>query len=151
MRFLNFVFVALLLSCSTNSKKQELPKKPAVQYQYEPNVSTLTGVLKREMFWGPPNYGGDTLIDTKEYYAILHLDEPIELIGDTTNHFNSARSDVKKIQVLGGGSFGPLMGKRVTIKGKLMGAQFGHHHTDVLVIPSAVGSEVGENSAKDPR
>jgi hypothetical protein len=137
MKFTGLIFVALLFSCSDKSRTQEAPK-PAVQYHYEPEISTLTGILRKEGFWGPPNYGGDTLIDTKEYYAILHLDEPIDLVGDTTNHFNSARSGIHKVQVLGGGSFSRLMGKKVTIKGRLMGAQFGHHQTDVLIIPTAV-------------
>ncbi len=131
----------LLAGCSSGENAEEsqsaqtdsLKNEQAQAYHYEPETSTLTGKLEMENFWGPPGYGEDTLTDMKENCAMLTLDAPIDVLADTSSEFNESVNDVGVIQLASTIKLNAYIGKHVTLKGKLFGAQTGHHHTPVLL------------------
>ncbi len=134
------IILSLFLAACSSDNYQEgsqvdsIDKKEQAQpYQYEPAISTLAGKLEMENFWGPPGYGEDTLTDMKENCAILILDAPIDLLADTSSEFNQAVDSIGIIQLASAKNLNGYVGKRVTLKGKLFGAQTGHHHTPVLL------------------
>jgi hypothetical protein len=101
-------------------------------HYYEPNVSTLTGIIEEAMFYGPPGYGEDTVNDVKENVYLLKLDKSIDMVADTSNEFNVAKSNIMQLQLLSKNGMENMKNKRVTLSGTLFGAQTGHHHTEVL-------------------
>lgn len=131
----------LLAACSSGKEHEgsqavttDSPEKEQMQpYQYEPAISVLTGTLKTENFWGPPGYGEDTLTDMKENCAMLVLDQPIDVLADTSGEFNQAADNVGIIQLASTIKLDSYVGKQVEIKGELFGAQTAHHHTPVLL------------------
>jgi hypothetical protein len=141
------IVLSLILAACSSGKDHEgsqadaidsLKKGQTQPYQYEPAISVLTGKLETENFWGPPGYGEDTLTDMKENCAMLILDAPIDVLADTSGEFNQAADDVGTIQLASTISLTDYVGKRVTIKGKLFGAQTAHHHTPVLLDVTSV-------------
>lgn len=129
----------LLAGCSPDKTEGEVWKerieeyKQAQIYKYEPAISTLTGKLEMQNCWGPPGYGEDTLTDAKEACVMLILETPIDVEADSTNDFNLAVDSLAIIQLASATKLDDYFGKRVTVKGKLFGAQTGHHHTAVLM------------------
>lgn len=108
---------------------------------YEPDVSTISGTLKKELFYGAPNYGENPKTDAKEPTYVLYLDKPISVkMKKGSDDINVSREDVKKISLeVENGSqeffrkMKDLVGRKVTATGKLWGGFNGHHHTDVLM------------------
>src|SRR5688500_18589121 len=90
---------------------------------------TFNGRLIEERFWGPPNFGEDTLTDRKEIVPVIILDEAIvaPLGADQT------KQTIKKLQVIPMKNLVPYLNKKVTIKGSMFEAQTGHHHTEYLI------------------
>jgi hypothetical protein len=135
------IVLSLLLAACSSGKDTEasgenadsLKNEQPQTYRYEPAISVLRGEVKMENFWGPPGYGEDTLTDMKEHCAMLILDKPINVLADTSSEFNESVNDVGIIQLASTIKLNEYLGKRVTIKGKLFGAQTGHHHTPVLL------------------
>lgn len=57
------------------------PQKVITGNKIEANQKCIIkGTLKKELFYGPPNFGEDTLIDKKNYSFILVLEKPILLL-----------------------------------------------------------------------
>lgn len=110
-----------------------IPSQQHKKYKYEPTVSVLTGKLKFESFWGPPNFGEDTTADRRETMAILYLDKPIDLAGVANDEFNIARTGVSRIQLIHERNLKNYVGKEITVKGTLFGAHSPHHRTEVLL------------------
>jgi hypothetical protein len=105
-------------------------------YRFSPTVSTLTGTLNVEMFYGPPNFGDNPESDAKEYCFILKLNKAISVINEQENEgFDVSTMGVKKIQL----AFSnvalakSLKGKKIKVTGILFGKETGHHHTDILM------------------
>ncbi|HEX3131724.1 MAG TPA: DUF4431 domain-containing protein [Thermoanaerobaculia bacterium] len=108
---------------------------PPVCLGYEPKVVALTGVVKRVIAPGPPNYESVAKGDQAETIWVLHVEQPICVEADPTNESNSSESGVTDLQLIisNYGRYRSLLGKRVEVSGQLTHATTGHHHTAVLL------------------
>ncbi|SDY46937.1 protein of unknown function [Proteiniborus ethanoligenes] len=109
------------------------------EYYFEPKVSIVEGTLITRLHYGPPGYGEDPDNDEKRYPFILQLDDPIKVIAEDTDVFNSSISDVSEIQlVLKGAPYVDMAkqykNKRIKIQGTLFSAFTGYHYTEVLIV-----------------
>ena len=103
---------------------------------YEPEVVELKGKMKRIIFPGPPNYESVKAGDQPEPYYVLFLLKGVCVQGNPKDDINSeTEKDIKSIQLMitDYKKSRPLLGKNVTVKGQLMHAHTGHHHTPVLI------------------
>ena len=112
-------------------------------YYFEPAVSTVSGKLKVELYYGAPGFGEDTANDAKEYSYIFYPDDTINVLynkGDDTVLDIPARNVIKfQLAFLSEKlSLHPFMNKHIKITGKFFGAITGHHHTDVLMMVNKV-------------
>jgi len=108
----------------------------ALYYQYEPVVSTLTGTLTTQLFWGPPGYGEDTIADERELECILVLDKAIHIQkpdSDISGGYDGLVNAIDTIQVVHQQKVNNYFHKKVKVTGTLFGAQTGHHHTEILI------------------
>ena len=131
------LFLAITLSTfSQAAKDTNFGKKPGI-YCFEPSVSVVTGKLKVEMYYGPPNYGESPSTDSKEYSYILYPDSVINVIQKDSNGNSADKTieNVKKFQLaqMGEVKLHPFVNKRIRVTGEFFGAITGHHHTDVLM------------------
>ena len=129
--------LVLSVACTdTTQAHHENDESKAFVYQYEPVVSTLTGTLTTQVYWGPPNYGEDTTMDERETEYILVLDKAISISkpdSDLSDGYNAAIANVKQLQIVHSQKLDAYVHKKVKAVGSLFGAQTGHHHTDVLL------------------
>ncbi len=129
----------LFFGCADNKKADKTVSNNQTlhsvdtKYFYEPTISTLTGVIKKETFWGAPNFGEDTTVDSKEICSVLFLDGAIAISADSTDEFNAQKNNITKMQLVTAIKLDNFVGKKVTVKGQMFGAHTGHHHTDVLL------------------
>ncbi|MCU6496328.1 DUF4431 domain-containing protein [Rugamonas sp. A1-17] len=92
----------------------------------------LTGRVRVETFFGPPNFGESPETDSKERQAVLHLDRPICTVASADSPAEERQIDVTLVP-MGDFTLASFDGKPVTVKGKLFYAITGHHHTNVLI------------------
>lgn len=105
-------------------------------FKYEPEVVELTGKVERVVFPGPPNYESVKDGDRPESYYVLFLPKSVCVQGDPKDEMNSeTEKNIKSMQLIISDykKYRPLLGKKVTVKGTLMHAITGHHHTNVLL------------------
>jgi len=108
-------------------------------YYFEPSVSTLTGTLRVELYYGPPNFGETPETDAKEYSYILYPEKVINVIQTSeSSYFNVTTKDITKFQLapMEQVSLKPFVDKRITVTGQFYGSHTGYHHTDVLMAVS---------------
>jgi hypothetical protein len=92
----------------------------------------VTGVIKLEVFPGPPNYENIAEGDIPENYWFAVFDKSVCFSPD--NEFLSEEVALTKIQLMFDGSDNQLEeGKKYFIKGITVPAHTGHHHSDVLL------------------
>ena len=108
-------------------------------YSYEPTVSTISGIIKTESFFGRPGYGENPQTDEREDAYILNIENTINVIskakvieeGDwDMNYFNISKIHVfstHNIQIK------KFLNKKVRMSGTIMGKSSPHHHADVLL------------------
>lgn len=94
----------------------------------------LSGIMKKEMFYGPPNWGEDKEHDKKMYYWILYLSTPLTCVVDANTDLERWN---KKVQlVISGGEYKTrenLLNTMVTVKGSIFLAETGYHVEPVLL------------------
>ncbi len=94
---------------------------------------TLRGRLIRKLFYGPPNFGKDTLTDAKVYDVILQLFDPI-LFRD--EYLQSAQWDtVRSVDVMdihNQFKMSHFLNARVRVRCTLEATITGHYHTPAL-------------------
>jgi hypothetical protein len=104
---------------------------------FEPEVVELVGTMKSRVFPGPPNFQSVKVGDAPEKYWVLHLAKPICVapIQADSNKVNEPESGVLLLQLNQPDYKGSkhLLGKRVKVKGRLIHAITGHHHTKVML------------------
>jgi len=95
---------------------------------------TLTGELRLETFYGPPNYGENPTTDSRETQAILHLAKPICVNENPANEYE-AEVNQSRITLVPAANLElkRYLGMQVTLIGSLFHAHTGHHHTPVLM------------------
>ncbi|WP_071888684.1 DUF4431 domain-containing protein [Pantoea vagans] len=94
----------------------------------------LSGVMKEELFYGPPNWGEDREHDDKLLYWILHLNSPLKCVVDANTEQKGWGSNVQLI--VSGDNYKTkrnLINHHVTVVGKVMLAVTGYHMTSVLL------------------
>ncbi|PIF23923.1 DUF4431 domain-containing protein [Candidatus Pantoea floridensis] len=94
----------------------------------------LSGVMKEELFYGPPNWGEDRKHDEKLLYWILHLNSPLKCVVDANNEQKGWGSNVQLI--INGEDYKTkrnLLNHHVTVDGNVMLAVTGYHMTPVLL------------------
>ena len=94
----------------------------------------LSGVMKEELFYGPPNWGEDRGHDEKLLYWILHLNSPLKCVVDANNEKKGWDSNVQLI--VSDDNYKTkrnLLNHHVTVDGKVMLAVTGYHMTSVLL------------------
>lgn len=137
VKFFESFFLALLI-CGL-AQGQEV-KLNLGTYLVEPAVVVLKGEIKKEMFYGPPNFGEDPKTDEKIYINVLVLDKPINVKGDS-NSLDGTNGDnfnnVKELQIdseLKKDFLKKAKGHQVKITGTLSEALVGSHdYKDVLI------------------
>lgn len=109
-------------------------------YFYEPDTCVILGLIHKETFYGPPGYGENPKKDSKEDCFVLTLYKPIKVKPKegSDKDFDIEQKNIDKIQVYSNNDkvnkyLEINLGSRVMLKGKLFGAQTGHHHTPVLL------------------
>ena len=130
----------IVLGCSPNNSSvsnkanNEESNIPSRRFSYNfVDTSEISGILTYKMFWGPPNYGEDTLTDSKEIDPILILDHPINIIANKDDDVNESKYNVSEIQVITYTPLDNLKNKKISIKGIFFSSISGHHHTDALI------------------
>ncbi len=113
--------------------------------KYGPAVITLNGVVSVVQAYGPPNYGEDPAHDAKEPFNKLTVKTPI-CVAQGKDEFEPGVSEAAEFQLVFGispsspQSFpSQLLGKPVTIRGKLFHSETGHHRTEVLIDVTSIG------------
>lgn len=95
---------------------------------------TLSGLIKSQLFYGPPNFGENKETDQKLTYWILYPDEPLICVNDADD---SDADWNKSIQLIIKGddyeSKRHLLNHKVKVEGKIMIAVSGYHETPVLL------------------
>lgn len=135
------IILFMLCSCAVIQEKEikfnESNEKVVKEYYFEPNVSVIEGTLITRLYYGPPGYGEDPNNDEQEYPFILLLDDPIKVIAEDADIYNSDISNVLEIQLVLNKDEVDIVkqykNKHIKIQGTLFSAHTGHHHTDVLV------------------
>ncbi len=116
----------------------------------EPASVTLTGVLARETFPGPPNFDSIADGDAAETYFMLRLDQPICLseIPDTSVpmiqlvFLGNATSSYEDLQA--------SIGQHLNCRGTLFAWQTGHHHTPILLTVSSCATASNQSLHRSP-
>jgi hypothetical protein len=136
-RFLHLSFVIMTLFAHLGAAVTPLRPTPKT-YKYEPQVTTLKGILRSRVYPGPPGYesvkGGDEVEDV----WFIRLSQPISVDGDKDpTSFNEKETGVKEVQVIfKDGEEKVLkkqMGKPIECTGTLFHAHMGSHHLDLLM------------------
>ena len=103
---------------------------------YMPRDATLEGKLVNETFAGPPNYRSVAQGDAPETFWILHLVKSL-CVNKGTDRMNEAESNIRKVQLLMDDDkynrFRDLVGRHVSVKGKLSHSFTIHHREKVLL------------------
>jgi len=125
--------VLLVLSFPSQSTTQ---RRAQACLNYEPDVVTLTGIIRTRSFPGPPNFESVAKGDERENVWVLRLRKPICVTpkGDT-----DGETKVIELQIVlprgveQAEEYSPFEDRRVTVTGTLFRAETGHHHAKVLI------------------
>jgi Domain of unknown function (DUF4431) len=104
--------------------------------KYEPQVVELKGTLKQVVFPGPPHFRSIQKGDTPETYWVLALAQEMCVEGDPADELNTETEDsIRSFQLIldNYDTYRKLVGKSTVVKGTLLHAFTGHHHTPVLL------------------
>lgn len=136
----NYIIILLVIiflsSCRYSVLSSNNNSTSLIWYKYEPKEVYLTGFLKLEKGYGPPNYGADPAHDQRVSYYVLKLAAPINVKGDPFDEMNSETvKNVRVIQIVYDklDRISKLKNKKVGIKGTLFKGFTGHHYTDILI------------------
>jgi len=116
--------------------------------QYEPSVVGLTGTIRMERHYGPPNFGASPKTDLVETVPILILDKPVTVQGNPRSPADSdSFSRVTRVQLVvagpGRNDLTGFLGKRIVATGRLFEKVSGENFTDVLLDVQQIGPAAG--------
>ena len=110
---------------------------------YEPSVVGLTGTIRMERHFGPPNFGQTPQTDRVETVPILILDRPVTVQGSPGSPDGDSYSHVTRVQLVvaipGGNDLSGFAGKHVLATGRLFEKVSGENFTDVLLDTQQIG------------
>ena len=111
-----------------------LPTVAASCLHYGGSPVTLSGKVKLQTFFGPPNYGENPDTDSRETQAILLLAKPICVEANTAEYEEAEQNQLEVTLVpLKKENLKSYEGKQTAVQGTLYHAHTGHHHTPVLI------------------
>lgn len=101
---------------------------------YEPFVVRFHGNVTSEIRYGPPNYGETPERDSKEFVPVLHLNNPVDVIGTDTHLDPDSETQlgITDIQLVPEKTLLITEGCKLVV-GTLMRASTGHHYTPVAL------------------
>lgn len=96
---------------------------------------TVSGELRRELFYGPPNWGEDREHDEKFHEWIVQLDKPLSCVEEIDTSWENWNWRVQLIMKDKNDykTKRDFIGKKVIINGNIFLAQNGYHTTPVLL------------------
>lgn len=119
--------LAVLLTAS-------LPAVAASCLHYGGSPVNLSGKIKLQTFFGPPNYGENPDTDSRETQAILALAKPICVEANQVEYEEAEQNQLEVTLVpLKKENLKSYEGKQIAVQGVLHHAHTGHHHTPVLI------------------
>lgn len=134
-----FLLIIFLVACKTKDSNV-INNKKFEEYNFEPSISKIEGILTVRMFYGPPGYGENPQTDKKLYPYVIQLNDPIDVIASEDDEFNRIdKLGVTEVQVIPKSDqqikiLNQYINKSIVIEGTLFEAVLGHaHHTDVLL------------------
>ncbi len=124
---LRFLVIAVFLATS-------LPAVAASCLHYGGSPVTLSGKVKLQTFFGPPNFGENPDTDSRETQAILLLEKPV-CVEANPKDYEEAEQNQREVTLvpLGKENLKDYEGKQILVLGTLYHAHTGHHHTPVLI------------------
>ncbi len=137
LRGLFFILVGFIFILVWGDNASAIENNGKVWLQYEPNISELSGMLKKEKKYGPPNYGETPHEDKLIEVWMIRLDLPINVKGDGNSQTNTETIEgIKEIQLVLPDKIkdvNQFTNQKVKVKGGLFQAVSGHHFTKVLI------------------
>jgi hypothetical protein len=119
--------LVLLLAASVAAHAEEC-------FKYEPEVVHLHGLLRLQVFPGPPHYRAIETGDAPETVWMITLDAPACIDAVPDDAWDTAQSNVRVVQIVPRGSFNLSMnGKPAVVEGTLYRAHGGHPHAEILL------------------
>jgi len=108
----------------------------------------LTGTIRMERHYGPPNFGASPKTDLVETVPILILDKPVTVQGNPGSPADSESfSHVTRVQLVvagpGGNDLTGFLGKHIVATGRLFEKVSGENFTDVLLDVQQIGPAAG--------
>jgi len=106
---------------------------------YEPSVSTVNGIITKEVHYGPPNFGENPETDSKDTIYVVALIKKISVYPSRDTEKENSNTDslfnIDKMQVIGldKKTLENNIGKEVKLTGTLFEAISGNHYTKVLI------------------
>src|SRR6266567_650521 len=119
--------------------------------KYKPQVVELKGTLKQGVFPGPPKFRSIQKGDTPETYWVLALAQELCVQGDPGDELNTETEDnVRSFQLIldNYDKYRKLVGKSTVVKGMLIHAFTGHHHTPVLLNVETIRKDPNKKVAR---
>jgi hypothetical protein len=127
--------LALLIAGQRVARAQD-PVAGEICFEYQPAPVHLIGHLERITYPGAPNFTNIAAGDQAETGLYLRLAHGLCTVA---NKNNEAKNDVSLLQLMvdsaGYASLRPDINKEVTVRGTLLPAMSGHHHTPVIMMP----------------
>jgi len=119
-------------------------------YSYEPAISTISGIVRLEKFYGRFNFGGSPESDEREDSWILYPENPLNMNQSSDIESNNEKIGVTTIHLTEtkGLDLASYDGKVLLISGSLSGAISGHHHAKVIM--NVLKVKVDENKSFMP-
>jgi len=139
-----YLLVLLLFLCVSGLSSPE--QKPQDCFSYEPATITIKGEISRKTFAGRPNYESIKKGDEPETYWILHLSKSVCIDnGAKATPDDVPEKNVSAIQLILSedqyARYKDLINKQVIVRGKLLHAISGHHHTKVIMEVAEIKGE----------
>lgn len=134
-----FICGGLLLAVALVSLTPVVAQQTCLNY--EPDVATLTGIIRTHTFPGPPNFESIAKGDARENIWSLHLTKSICMSAKGDAEAENNVTDLQLVFPQGQKQYDKyksLKGRRVTVAGTLFHAETGHHHTKVLLTVTSI-------------
>lgn len=109
-----------------------VPPSRAACLRYEPQRTTIDGVLEKSIAYGAPGFG-ENRDDPRFTVAILKLRSPICVKGNRGDDIDIDESAVSEIGILYSGAWKPLVGRYVTVSGTLFHAITANHYRPIMM------------------
>ena len=134
------VGVALLLGASASLAIAPIDQSGGLRPRDKAITVTVTGLLSRKVFPGPPNHESVAKGDAPEAVLILKL--PHKICFDDGGEFSdpAERFDTVQVSLPAKIAAARLIGRQVTVRGEAMGAHTGHHHAPMVVFATSVNA-----------